>query len=40
MKLIIILREPISRAFSEYNMCLNLKNKTLNDKSEEEIFNI
>ena len=39
MKLIIILREPISRAFSEYNMGLNFKNKTLNDKSEEEIFN-
>ena len=39
MKLIIILREPISRAFSAYNMDLNKKKKTLNDKSEEEIFN-
>ena len=41
MKLIIILREPIARAFSEYNMGLGLKKikKTLNDKSEEEIFN-
>ena len=39
MKLIIILREPISRAFSEYNMLLNFQKKTLNDKSEEEIFN-
>lgn len=39
MKLIIILREPISRAFSQYNMNLNIKKETLNDKSEEEIFN-
>lgn len=40
MKLIIILREPISRAFSQYNMDLKIfQNKTLNDKSEEEIFN-
>ena len=39
MKLIIILREPISRAFSQYNMSLNNKNKNLNDKTDEEIFN-
>lgn len=39
MKLIIILREPISRAFSEYNMILNSQEKTLSDKSEEEMFN-
>ena len=36
MKLIIILREPISRAYSQYNM--DLKNKTLNDMTDEEIF--
>lgn len=39
MKLIIILREPISRAFSQYNMELNHKKKTLNDRIEEQIFN-
>ena len=39
MKLIIILREPISRAFSQYNMGLSFQKKTLNDKSEKEIFN-
>ena len=40
MKLIIFLREPISRAFSQYNMDLNSKEKkTLNDKSDEQIFN-
>ena len=39
MKLIIILREPISRAFSQYNMELNFKKKTLNDITEEQIFN-
>jgi hypothetical protein len=40
MKLIIFLREPISRAFSQYNMDLNYKEKkTLNDKSDEQIFN-
>ena len=39
MKLIIILREPISRAFSHYNMNLKFKNLTLNDKSDEKIFN-
>ena len=39
MKLIIILREPISRAFSQYNMNLNWEKKTLNDKTDEQIFN-
>ena len=40
MKLIIILREPISRAFSQYNMILQKREKkTLNDVSEEQIFN-
>lgn len=38
IKLIIILREPISRAFSQYNMGLNNKNKNLNDRTDEEIF--
>lgn len=32
MKLVLILREPVSRAFSQYNMFLNKKNKTLNEK--------
>ena len=39
MKLIILLREPISRAFSQYNMILQRNNKTLNDVTEEEILN-
>jgi hypothetical protein len=39
MKLIIILREPISRAFSQYNMDLNKNKKTLNDRTDEQIFN-
>jgi len=39
MKLIIILREPISRSFSQYNMNLNSKGKTLNDKTDEQIIN-
>ena len=40
MKLIVILREPISRAFSQYNMNLQKKEKrTLNDKTDEQIFN-
>lgn len=38
IKLIILLREPISRAFSQYNMYLNSKNQTLNDVTDEEIF--
>jgi hypothetical protein len=38
IKLILILREPISRAFSQYNMELNLNNKTLNDVNEEQIM--
>ncbi len=40
MKLIIILREPISRAYSQYNMDLNnKKKKNLNDMTDEQIFN-
>ena len=39
MKLIIILREPISRAFSQYNMDLNKRGKTLNNVTEEQILN-
>ena len=39
MKLIILLREPISRAFSQYNMVLNKQKKTLNDRTDEQIFN-
>lgn len=39
MKLIIILREPISRAFSQYNHYNNRIGKTLNDVSEEQIIN-
>lgn len=39
MKLIIILREPISRAFSQYNMGLNNNGKTLNNVIEEQILN-
>jgi hypothetical protein len=39
MKLIIILREPISRAFSQYNMSLNKRGKTLNNVTEEQILN-
>lgn len=38
IKLILILREPISRAFSQYNMHLNSKGKTLNDVSEIQII--
>ena len=36
IKLILILREPISRAFSQYNMNLNVNNKSLNDVNEEQ----
>jgi len=32
MKLILILREPIARAFSQYNMKLNQQKKTLNEQ--------
>ena len=40
MKLIIILREPISRGFSQYNMNLTAKKgKTLMDVTEEKILN-
>ncbi len=38
MKLIIILREPISRAFSHYNMHLHDRKKTLADVTDEQIF--
>ena len=38
IKLILILREPIARAFSQYNMRLNTSNKTLNDVSDEQII--
>ena len=38
IKLILILREPISRAFSQYNMNLNVNNKSLNDVNEEQIM--
>jgi len=38
IKLILILREPIARAFSQYNMNLNFQNKTLNDVSEQQII--
>jgi hypothetical protein len=39
MKLIIILREPISRAFSQYNMNLDKNKNTLNDRTDKQIFN-
>lgn len=39
IKLIIILREPISRAFSHYNMTLNNRMKNLNDVTEKQILN-
>lgn len=40
IKLIIMLREPISRAFSQYNMRLNIiHKKTLYDVTDEEIMN-
>ena len=38
IKLILILREPIARAFSQYNMTLNFNNKSLNDVTEQEIL--
>ncbi len=38
IKLILILREPISRAFSQYNMNLNRNNKTLKDVNELQIM--
>jgi hypothetical protein len=38
IKLILILREPISRAFSQYNMEVNSQNKTLNDISDQQII--
>ena len=39
IKLIILLREPIARAFSQYNMSLSFLKKTLNDVTEKEIIN-
>jgi hypothetical protein len=38
IKLLLILREPISRAFSQYNMYLNNNNKSLNDVTEQQII--
>jgi len=38
IKMILILREPISRAFSQYNMVLKYNNKTLNDVNEQQIM--
>ena len=38
IKLIILLREPISRAFSQYNMELMRTKKTLNDVTEEQML--
>ena len=38
IKLILILREPISRAFSQYNMNLFHKQKTLNDVNDEQMI--
>lgn len=38
IKLILLLREPISRAFSQYNMELNNQNKTLADINDEQII--
>jgi hypothetical protein len=38
IKLILILREPISRAFSQYNMDLKHKSLSLNDVNEQKIM--
>lgn len=38
IKLILLLKEPIARAYSQYNMTLNFKNKTLNDVRDEDII--
>jgi hypothetical protein len=38
IKLILILREPIARAFSQYNMTLNFDNKTLDDINEQQMM--
>jgi len=38
IKLILILREPISRAFSQYNMLMSNDNKSLNDITEEQMI--
>lgn len=39
MKLIILLREPISRAYSQYNMCLQKNGSNLNEINDHEILN-
>lgn len=39
MKLIILLREPISRAFSQYNMCLQIYGRNPNEIKDDEMFN-
>jgi len=39
IKLIILLREPISRAFSQFNMRLNNQGKNLNNVTEKQILN-
>ena len=39
IKLIFLLREPISRAYSQYNMTLNFNDKTLDDVTEYEMMN-
>ena len=38
IKLVLILRKPVSRAFSQYNMCLNQIGKTLNDVTDDDII--
>jgi hypothetical protein len=38
IKLILILREPITRAFSQYNMVLKFQNLSLNDVNEQQIM--
>lgn len=38
IKLVLILREPIARAFSEYNMNLKVNGKTLSDVAEDDII--
>ena len=37
IKLILLLREPIQRAYSQYNMIVTNNNQTLNDISDEQI---
>jgi hypothetical protein len=40
IKLVVLLREPISRAFSHFNMWLDHQEKTLDDVSDSTIMNI